>query len=113
METIDILRLIAAKAPSATHEALGAIRGQQVGSPLAARRAERAASMALEDPQAEWTAEERLLLASLLGADGPDEEPRRLDLRIRVNEREKAIVQRLAEDAGMTVSDFIRSKIGL
>ncbi len=38
---------------------------------------------------------------------------RTLDIRIRVNTDEKVQVQELAQAAGLTVSDFIRQRLGL
>lgn len=111
MELINALRLIAGKSPAALHEALGALRAQQTQSPLALRRADRAIELALQDPQAGFTADERQALAALLS--GTPDGARTLDVRIRVNADEKQRVQEMAEEAGMTVSDFIRGKIGL
>ena len=95
MSTLDTLKLIAARSPDALREALGAIRAQGSGSPMAARRAERAAALALEDASAQWSDSERAALVELLGADGGSE-PRRLDIHIRVNPGEKADVQQAA-----------------
>lgn len=108
---IETLRLIAARSSSALHEALGAIKAQQVRSPLAARRAERAAMLALEDPDTQWTAEERAVLAALLGRTS--EGTRTMELRLRVNASEKADVQQAADDAGLSVSNYIRRALGL
>jgi len=111
-ETIATLRMIAARSPDAQREAIGAIRAQQVNSPVAARRAERAAQIAFADQAAEWTQVERLALSELLGQDAND--TRTQDIRVRVNSAEKEKVKQLATDAGFpNVSDFIRSKIGL
>lgn len=110
MDIIDVLRMIAARSMDAQHEALGAIRAQQVRSSMAGRRAERAASLAFADMSVEWSPEEREALASLIQDDSA---PRGLDVRVRVNASEKARIQNMADDDGQTVSDFIRSKIGL
>lgn len=112
MSTLDTLKLIAARSPAALREALGAIRAHGSGSPMAARRAERAAVLALEDLSVQWSDSERAALVELLGADGADE-PRHLDIRIRVNAAEKDDVQRAAEDAGLSVSNYVRRAIGL
>lgn len=112
MTTIDILRLIIARSPDAAREGIGAIKALQSGSPMAARRAERSAQIALEDSEAKWTADERAQLAELLGTTGSDE-PRNLDIRLRVSVSEKNEVQQAASEAGLTVSDYIRQAIGL
>lgn len=111
-DTVETLRMIAARSLDAQREALGAIRARQVGSPMAARRAERAAAIAFADPAAQWAPEERLALSELLGQDSDDN--RVLDIRIRVNSAEKERVKKMAAESGFpTVSDFIRYKIGL
>lgn len=113
MDTVSTLKLIVARSPDAMREALGAIKAQQSGSPMAARRAERAASLALEDGAANWTPAERAALAELLGAGSQGGAPRTLDIRIRVNASEKCDVQQAADEAGLSVSDYIRQSIGL
>lgn len=111
-DTIATLRMIAARSVDAQHEAIGAIRAQQINSPMAARRAERAAAVAFADPAVEWTPDERLSLSELLGQDADD--TRVLDIRVRVNAAEKDRVKHMAAENGFpTVSDFIRSRIGL
>jgi 16S rRNA U516 pseudouridylate synthase RsuA-like enzyme len=111
-DTIKTLRMIAARSLEAQQEALGAIRAQQVHSPMAARRAERAAGIAFADQAVEWTPEERLALSELLGQDTDD--TRTLDVRVRVTAGEKEQVKKMAAAAGFpNVSDFIRSRIGL
>lgn len=111
-EIVETLRMIVARSSDAQREALGAIRAQQIKSPMAARRAERAAAIAFGDPSVEWTPVERLALSELLGQDADD--TRTQDVRVRVNAAEKEQVKRMAAEAGFpSVSDFIRSKIGL
>ncbi len=111
-EVIETLRMIAARSLDAQREALGAIRAHQIRSPMAARRAERAAGMAFADQAVEWTPVERLALSELLGQDADD--TRTQDIRVRVNAIEKEQVKQMAAEAGFpNVSDFIRSRIGL
>jgi AraC-like DNA-binding protein len=111
-EIIATLRMIAARSLDAQREAAGAIRAHQIGSPMAARRAERAAGIAFSDPAVEWTPEERMALSELLGQDTDD--TRTQDVRVRVNAIEKERIKRMAVEAGFsTVSDFIRERIGL
>lgn len=107
----NALRLVIAKSPFLLNEAPKALRALNSRSPLAQRRAERAIEYALSDPQATFTEDERLALAQLISGDAG--EVRNLDIRLRVSADEKSEVQHMAEEAGMTVSDFIRSKIGL
>jgi len=70
------------------------------------------AGHALQDRQAEFTPAERFLIASRIDT-GDDEGPRTLDVRVRVTEAEKRSVQEAAALDKLTVSDYIRQKIGL
>jgi 16S rRNA U516 pseudouridylate synthase RsuA-like enzyme len=103
----DPLVIIASGSLAAARTAADAIRAREVGSPMAGARAARAARIALDDPQATFTEQERRVIVELLETERSDV------LRLRVTPAEKAEVQRMAEDAGLTVSDFIRRRIGL
>lgn len=109
MNTADALRLIAAKSPDQMRNAIRTLQSVMNETPVAQQRAQKVIGWALQDPQAEFTAEERQDLAMLLG--GSDN--RTVDIRLRVTPAEKADVQRMADNAGLTVSDFIRHRIGL
>lgn len=103
----DALKLIAGGSPAAAREAMAALRAQQNNSPMAQARIVRAARHALEDPQATFTDEERREIAELLdGRTAPT-------IRFRVSHEERAQVERMAEEAGLSISDFIRERIGL
>lgn len=101
------LTLIAGGSPDAARIAADALLAQQNGSPMAAARAARAARAALSDPHATFTDDERRQIAEMLDTE------RSTQIQIRITTDEKVHVQELAEAAGQTVSDFIRSKIGL
>jgi hypothetical protein len=103
----NLLALIAGRSPAAARMAADAILSAQNKSPMAAARAARAARFALGDSQATFTDAERRQIAEMLDTE------RGVDIRLRVTADEKADVQAMAESAGLTVSDFIRSKIGL
>lgn len=109
MNVVDALRLIAAKSPDQMRNAVRTLRSVQNDTPVAQQRAERVISWALQDPQAEFTTEDRTALAALLGGS----DARTLDVRMRVSPAEKAEIQAMADAEGMTVSDFIRRRIGL
>lgn len=115
MDLLDAMRLIAAKSPNATHAALLAFRALQNNSPLGESRAQRAIEVALRDRESTFTTEDRSSLALLFMGQDPnqEEEPRTLDLRIRVNADEKQHVKDLADEAGLSVSNFIRQRVGL
>lgn len=107
MNLSDALRLIAAKSPNNVQGAIRALRTAQHRPD--ARPVQYVLEQALVDPLADFTPDERAGIAALLGGSTT----RDLDIRIRVNADEKQRVQEVAEEAGMTVSDFIRKKIGL
>jgi hypothetical protein len=102
----SILAIIAGGSPAAARTAADAIRAEQVGSPMAAARAARAARLALDDPQATFSATERRQISDLL-------DDRAVDIRLRVTDAEKERVQQMALDAGLTVSALIRQRLGL
>lgn len=102
------LAIIAGGSPAAARMATDAIRAADIGSPMAAARAARAARFALEDPQATFSADERRQIAELLENDR-DAAP----IRFRVTADERARLEQMAEDAKLSISDFIRQKVGL
>jgi hypothetical protein len=104
----NLLALIAGRSPTAARMAADAILSAQNKSPMAAARAARAARFALEDPLATFSADERRAIAELLENDR-DAAP----IRFRVTADERARLERMAEDAQLSISDFIRQKIGL
>lgn len=102
------LVLIAGGSPAAARIASDAIRAATLGSPMAPARAARAARVALDDPQATFTEAERRQIADLLDNDR-DAAP----IRLRVSPDERAQIERMAADAGMSISDLIRDRLGL
>jgi len=108
MNLSDALRLIAAKSPNNVQNAVRALRTAQHRPN--ARPVQYVLEQALIDPLADFTPDERAGIAELLGTD---EEARTLDIRLRVSAIEKEHVQQMADEAGLNVSDFIRSRIGL
>jgi hypothetical protein len=104
----DVLRLIAAKSPATSGQATRALR--MVGQPES-RPIQYAIELALDDPAASFTDAERMaitdhIVPALAGAQT-------LDIRLRVNPGDKQQIQAMADAAGMSVSDFIRQKLGL
>ena len=108
----DALRIIVAKSPGAGSQAMQCMRAIDVNSPITQARYDRVVEIAFSDPQADFEPAERALIASYVGGSN-GEELRTMDIRVRVNAREKEIVQEMAREAGQTVSDFIREAIGL
>lgn len=66
----DALQLIIARSPEAASWAMDCMRAIRAKSPMTAMRYMNAVNVALNDPQAKFTADERELLASYLSADG-------------------------------------------
>jgi hypothetical protein len=60
---INALRLIAAKSPNAMHEAIKTIQAIDLNSPMAQRRYNHTVQIAFNDPQAEFSADERAMIA--------------------------------------------------
>jgi len=109
---INALRIIIAKSPIAASQAVQCIAAIKAKSPVLQQRYNRVVEMAFSDPQSEpFTAEERQLIAEHVTGEGGEGSAKLLDVRVRVNASEKAEIQRLAADVGLTVSDYIRSKI--
>jgi len=101
----DALVEIAARAPSVAHEALKTLgaSGRTVGM-----RYQWLLTQALRDPEAQWTTEERRALVALL--EPPGERGRTDMISLRLTEAERAAIEAQAEDAGMTVSEYVRRK---
>jgi len=106
----DALKLIISKSPAAMGEAIRVLRAIGAGSPVVQERYNHVVEMALNDPEAEFTADERAAIAGPLMVTGG---PRTRDVRVRVTLAEKARITEASEEAGQTVSDYIRQRIGL
>ncbi len=105
---IEALRIIAAKSPHAGTQAMQCIKAIQVNSPIVKERYNRVVEMAFSDPQAEFTSGDRQLIAESINGG---ESNRTATVRFRVSPAEQEDLQRMADDAGVTVSDYIRSRI--
>lgn len=108
MDMDEALRLIIAKSPNNFQGAIRALRTAQRRPN--ARPVQYVLEQALVDPLANFTSAERSNIAALLSG----EDDTRADvLRLRVTADEKSDVQHAADEAGLTVSEYIRSKLGL
>lgn len=106
---IEALRIIAAKSPYAGSQAMQCIKAVQVKSPIVNERYNRVVELAFSDPQADFTAEERQLIADYIGGNGDGN--RSVTVRFRVTAAERADLETLASGAGVDVSGYIRSLI--
>jgi len=112
METalIDALKIIIARSPDAGADAVRALAAARAGSPTAQTRYQHVLTRALADPEAGWTPDERAALAAGIDSDTGDE-MRTVTLRVRLTESERAHLERLAADAGTTMSEYVRDVI--
>ncbi len=111
---IDALRIIIAGSPEAARLAAQTMRAIMAGGPKTAvqQRYNWVAELALSDPQAEFTREQRTLIAGLMEFPGSDSDDRRgTNLVVRITETERAVLQAEAEAEGVTVSQLVRSRL--
>lgn len=107
MEIRDALKLIVLHAPSVQREALKALSAPPAAQALRYRAI---LPLALRDPEAHWTDEERDALLDVISPP-PQGEERTEQLNIRLSPSELAIVRMMAEAEGMTVSAWVRKRI--
>jgi len=107
---IDALKLIIARSPSAGENAVRALASARAGSPMAQTRYQQVLIQALADPQAEWTSEERMTLADAVSG-AAETSTRTHMLHVRLSDAERARLERRAGDAGMSMSEYVRSLI--
>lgn len=106
---IDALRIIAAKSPYAGEQAMQCIRAIQAKSPIVQQRYNRVVELAFGDQQADFTPEERRLIADYVKAD--DAESKSEVIRFRCTPTEKEQIKTMADNANKDVSDFLRSLV--
>lgn len=103
------LRIIIARSPNATGEAIATLAAIRAKSPVLQLRYNHAAELAFNDPGATFTPEERAEIAANLGS-GVDE-IRDYTLRIRLTDAERIDLTRMAEAAGMSMSEYVRARV--
>lgn len=108
-EIIEILRLIAGKSSDARREAVKTVAAINNNSPIVQKRLNIVATIALDDSMAGFDQDEINLITQLLNTE--DRGRRTYTLPIRLTESEGQELERLAKEAGMTMSEYIRSKI--
>ena len=104
MELIDALRLIISRSPAAMDLAIAALRAPETTRQT---RYNMTAMVALRDPTAEFTADERDGLASLI--DAPDTRVKQLN--IRLTEEEYETLATLARGVGQSISEYVRVRV--
>lgn len=105
----DALKLIIAKSEDAMQEAVRTLQAINANSPVVQQRYNHVVEIALADPYAMFTPEERAIIAAPLATS--ESETRDYTLRIRVSEYERGMLERLADEAGVTMSEYVRSKV--
>lgn len=105
----EALRIIISKSADAATEAIQCIRAIQVKSPMVQQRYNRTVEIAFADPKASFAPEERSLIAEYLG--GIEADSRGYMLRIRLTENERAELERMADEAQMSMSEYVRDQI--
>jgi len=101
----DALKLIISRSPAATREAMACLRAIRAGSPIVPIRYERAVDLALSDPEASFSGDERAELASHLTEDGGT---RSTVFRFRLTKAERALLEDMAREAGVSASVYAR-----
>lgn len=103
------LKLIITKSPNAMSEAITCLRAIAAKSPVVQQRYQHCLTLALNDPAAKWTAQERAILAEPLTANVTD--TKSVTVAIRLTPEERHILQQAADQSDQTLSDYIRSKL--
>lgn len=102
----EALRIIIAKSPNAASFALQCMQAIRTHSPTMQARYNQTVSIAFNDPQASFTAEERAIIAESVGSGESDS--RDYTLRIRLTKKERVALARMAEDANLSMSEYAR-----
>ncbi len=102
-----IVNLIVRKCPQVAAEAMGIMRSSSPELRLRAL-APRVLGMG------EWTPEELDLLIEIMGEDDePEERTRSKMVALRVTPEEHAALMRVAEERNMSLSEYVRTTLGL
>jgi hypothetical protein len=104
---IDTLKLIVARSPNASHMALQCIKAARAESPVLQSRYNQVAEIAINDPAAGWTPEERGEIAAHLDVAEADTR-RSQTMNVRLTPDDADIIRLRAEAQQMTVSEYVR-----
>lgn len=105
----NALKIIIAKSPAAMQEAIKCIQAISANSPIIQQRYNRVVDLALNDPEAKFSPDERAEIASHL--ETTTDETRSYTLRVRLTEIEQAELEQLADEDQQSLSEYVRSKI--
>lgn len=112
MTEADALTTIIVRCPDLLRQATHALRAWRGTSPIREQTFARVILDALRQYGEEFSPEERAAMLALLPAT-EENEARTLNIIIRATATEKSRVQARADEAGQTMSDYIRTRIGL
>lgn len=109
----EALYIIIEKSPEAASMAMQTLAAIRAKSPIVAQRFERTVQEALRDPYAEFSEDDRrAMVKALAGAADPSPGgPRSQTIRFRATEAEYEDLVSLSEAAGVSISDYIRSRL--
>jgi hypothetical protein len=105
----DALRTIIAGSPDAARDAMDCLRAISVKSPVLQQRYNHTVQIALSDPQAAFTPDERALLARYVDTDESDR--RSIVQPVRLSPDERQQLEDDAGHAGLSLSDYIRQRL--
>ncbi len=109
MDIIEALKVIIARSPRAAEQAIRTIEAARNRSPVLQTRYSNVLIMAMADPEAKFTQDERELLAA--GIEAPEGESRDFMLRVRLTDAERIALQDAAEADNQSMSEYARRKI--
>lgn len=109
MSIENALKIIVSKSPKAARDAMQCLQAIRVKSPMAQVRYNRTVEIAMSDHDANFTTEERAIIAEAV--ELPEGEARGFTLRVRLTSSEQAELQTAADEAGLSMSEYARQKI--
>lgn len=103
---IQALKIMIVKSPAAAGAAANALQSKS----RIQENFNRLVPAALNDPNARFTEEDRLVIAAAM--EKPDTKSvRSITLHVRITEQEKELLEKRAAAAGMSMSEFLRQLI--
>lgn len=112
-DATQALASIIARCPDLAHQATAALLAYQRNSPIARQRVLAVIGDALRQYADDFSDDERAELDSLARVAAGGTARRELNLIVRTTPDEKAQIQAAADAAGVSMSDYIRQRIGL
>lgn len=105
----NALRIIIGKSPAAAREAMQTMQAVHVNSPVLQHRYNRTVEIALTDPRAVFTDEERATISEFVSV--ADTDTRNTILHVRLTDDEWLRLQEAAKQARVSASEYARRKL--